>query len=279
MRGFGGPGHVQDRVSSPERIGHGFLRAGIRHPLAVHHQAVFVVAGRQKRFLQPMAASDGLHLHGFGGRVPVVKCTRNTNGGGRRMVEGKVDWHQLEISVRGVIVVKVVFHNSGRLIEMGNVCLLKRVPFPTTRVRGTHREGYGVLPAQTNPARTWAKDFPSTARNIPVAAGAEAPYRLVMRTIIEQTIGRPETAHGSLRIMRLARALGIIWFTSMVPALGLVFGAPLPSTYSATLAWNRSPSLDVMHVAAALHHGHWRWHLAGNLRFDFIELPSGMDSE
>src|ERR1019366_6219927 len=101
--------HLQNRVSSAERVGHTILRQRIGHPLAVHYEAVFVGAGRQSRLLQPMTVSRGMHVLGFG--LPVVESPGDTNGAGRRMSEFEVDRFQLETVAFYVVMVFVVFHS------------------------------------------------------------------------------------------------------------------------------------------------------------------------
>ena len=84
-----GRGDVQHRVGLPERVGHAFARFGVGHPLAVHHQAVFVGAGGQGRLLPPVTATEG--MQGFAFRLPVIERSRNTNGGSRRVRELKAN--------------------------------------------------------------------------------------------------------------------------------------------------------------------------------------------
>src|SRR6185312_356905 len=101
-------GHIQNRVSSAKRVGNGFLGQRIGYPVAVHHQAIFVVPGRQGGVLQPATAPRGMHGLGFG--MPVVESSRDTNAGGSRVGEFEVDRLQLRLGVSAVVVVFVVFH-------------------------------------------------------------------------------------------------------------------------------------------------------------------------
>ena len=107
MGGFRRTGHLQNRVSSAERVGHGFSGQRVGHPLAVHNEAVFVDAGRQGRFLPPMTDTGGMQSLGFG--LPVVERSRDANGGGCWMSEFKADRHEC---APAVVVVMIVFHRG-----------------------------------------------------------------------------------------------------------------------------------------------------------------------
>src|ERR1019366_5849379 len=109
MRCFRRAGHVQNRVSSAKRVGHGFSGQRVGHPLAVHYEAVFVGAGRQSRFLQPVTAPSGMQSLGFG--LPLVESSRDANGGGRRMSEFKANGHEFGAGVADVVMVMIVFHS------------------------------------------------------------------------------------------------------------------------------------------------------------------------
>src|ERR1039457_4186312 len=100
-------GHLQNRVSSAKRVGHGFFRQRVGHPLPVHYQAVFVGAGRQSRFLQPATAPCGMQSLGFG--LPVVESSRDANRGGRRMREFKANGHEFGLGVAGIVMVMMCF--------------------------------------------------------------------------------------------------------------------------------------------------------------------------
>ena len=100
--------HSQKRVSPPERVGHAFPALRIGHPLAVHHQAVLVGAGRQDRLLQPATAVQGMHGLGFG--VPVVERSRDTNGGRRGMGEFEANRLQWGPGAPGIVMMFAVFH-------------------------------------------------------------------------------------------------------------------------------------------------------------------------
>ena len=116
MRWFRRVGHLQNRVPSAKRVGHGFSGQRVGHPLAVHYEAVFVGAGRQSRFLPPATAAGGMQSLGFG--LLLVESSRDTNGCGRGMSEFKANGHQLKAGALGVVMVMVVFHDgdsSGRL--------------------------------------------------------------------------------------------------------------------------------------------------------------------
>src|ERR1017187_599115 len=113
---FGRTGHLQNRVSSAERVGHIILRQRIGHPLAVDYETVFVRAGRQNRFLPPATPSCGMQSLGFG--LPMVERSSDANSGGGRMSEFKTNGHELKARARGVVMVMVVFHGC----EL--VCLL-----------------------------------------------------------------------------------------------------------------------------------------------------------
>src|ERR1035437_6319679 len=102
-------GHVQNRVSSAKRVGHGFFGQRVGHPLAVHYEAVFVSAGRQLRFLVPATASCGMQSLGFG--LPLVESSGDANGGGRRMRKFKANGHEFGAGAVDVVMVFVVFHS------------------------------------------------------------------------------------------------------------------------------------------------------------------------
>ena len=102
-------GHLQNRVSSAKRVGHGFFGQRVGHPLAVHYEAVFVGAGRKSRFLHPATAPGGMQSLGFG--LPVVESSGDANGGGRRMREFKANGHEFGLGVAGIVMVMIVFHS------------------------------------------------------------------------------------------------------------------------------------------------------------------------
>jgi hypothetical protein len=62
---------MQNRVPAAEGITHGFIGVRVRNPLAVHHEAVFVGAGRQRGLVPPIASAGGVQR--FGLRLPVAK--------------------------------------------------------------------------------------------------------------------------------------------------------------------------------------------------------------
>ena len=101
-------GHLQNRVSSAKRVGHGFFGQRVGHPLPVHYQAVFVGAGRQSRFLQPATAPCGMQRLGFG--LPLIESSRDANSGGRRMDEFKANGHEFRTRVADVVMVMIMFH-------------------------------------------------------------------------------------------------------------------------------------------------------------------------
>src|ERR1035437_3886375 len=107
---FRGTGHLQNRVSAAKGVRDGFSSQRIGHPLPIHYEAIFVRAGQQSRFLQPVTASCGVQSLGLG--LPVVECSRDANGGGRRMSEFKANGHEFGTGVVSVVVVMIVFHSS-----------------------------------------------------------------------------------------------------------------------------------------------------------------------
>src|ERR1035437_310318 len=102
-------GQLQNRVHSAKRVGHGFSGQRVGHPLAVHHQTVFVSAGRQSCLLQPMTVPHG--MHGLGSWLPVVESPGDINGAGRRVSEFKVDRFQLGTVAFYIVMVMIVFHS------------------------------------------------------------------------------------------------------------------------------------------------------------------------
>ena len=98
--------HRQNRVSSAKRIGHGFFGVRIGNPFAIHHQAIFVSAGRESRFLPPVADAGG--MQGLGFRLPMIECSCDANGLGRRIRKFKTNRHELR--AWSVVVVMIVFH-------------------------------------------------------------------------------------------------------------------------------------------------------------------------
>src|SRR5208282_2041726 len=101
-------GHLQYRVSTAKRVGHGFPGQRIGHPLAVHDKAVFVGAGRQGCFLPPVTDAGGMQSFGFG--LPLVEGSRDTNGGGARMSEFKANGLQMRSGAADIVVIVMVFH-------------------------------------------------------------------------------------------------------------------------------------------------------------------------
>lgn len=69
---------------------------------------------------------------------------------------------------------------------------------------------------------------------------------MVMGTIQKQNRTRLAAVGCGWPILGPARVSGFIWLTILLTGLGTGFGATLPGTYSVNLAWNRSPSLDVV---------------------------------
>jgi len=104
----------QNRVSTAERVRHAFSGQRIRHPFAIHDEAVFVVAGHQSCFLPPVAFTGGMQGSAIG--LPVVECSGKANGCGFRVFEFKVNRHPLQIrwpGCWGVVVIAIVFHIVG----------------------------------------------------------------------------------------------------------------------------------------------------------------------
>jgi len=120
MSGFRGSGHRQYRVSSAERVGHGFFGQRVGHPLTVHHQTVFVGAGRQVRVFQLMAFAR--RMHGFGGGLPLVESSRDAHRCGRGMSEFKANGHELNACARDVVVIAIVFHSSSIIRKERCLC-------------------------------------------------------------------------------------------------------------------------------------------------------------
>ena len=109
MGGLRRTGHLQNRVSPTERIGHGLFGQWIGDPLTVHDEAVLVRAGSQGSLLQPATAPYGKESLGVG--LPMVKASRDANADGRGMREFKVNWNQLRAGAPGVVMVMIVFHS------------------------------------------------------------------------------------------------------------------------------------------------------------------------
>src|ERR1035437_7664222 len=109
-------GHVQNRIPSAKRVGHGFSGQRVGHPLAVHYEAVFIRARHQSRFLEPATAPCRMQSLSFG--LPVVESPRDTNGGGGWMSEFKTNGHELMTGAGGVVMVMIVFHSSERLVSL-----------------------------------------------------------------------------------------------------------------------------------------------------------------
>src|ERR1700722_5314817 len=101
-------GYFQNGVPSPKRVGYGFFGQRVSHPLPVHDEAVFVSAGSQRGFLEPMTVSQ--EMHGFGGGLPVVESASDANGGSRRMSKLKANGNECGAGVGEIIVVMIVFH-------------------------------------------------------------------------------------------------------------------------------------------------------------------------
>ena len=67
---------MQHRVFAAEGIGAAFRAGGIGQPAIVHHEEVFVVAGRQAQFDAPFPLGVGLEMVG----LPVVEAAREADG-------------------------------------------------------------------------------------------------------------------------------------------------------------------------------------------------------
>lgn len=103
--------NFQDRVHPTERVGHGLAGQRVRHPLTVHHEAVFVGPGGQSRALHPVTRFYA--VHGFGLWLPVVKRSGDANGAGGRMSEFKADrFRLLRSGAACQVLLFVMFHRS-----------------------------------------------------------------------------------------------------------------------------------------------------------------------
>ncbi|MEJ0090042.1 MAG: hypothetical protein WDM80_09905 [Limisphaerales bacterium] len=109
MSGRRRAGHPENRVPTAIRVGHGFHRQRIGHPMAIDDQAVFICAGRQFSFFPPVAGARGMQRLGFG--LPMVECPGEANALRRRMREFKANRYHLHI--RSVVVVVIVFHGGA----------------------------------------------------------------------------------------------------------------------------------------------------------------------
>jgi hypothetical protein len=101
------------------------------------------------------------------------------------------------------------------------------------------------LPAAAATARRESKEFPSAGKEHPRRRPNQKVVTVLMRKISEQTIGRTT---GALRWLPgfMGRTGGAAGFLLLALLLNPIPGfSALPSGASLTLAWDRSPSLEV----------------------------------
>ena len=81
--------------------------------MSVHDEAVFVSAGRERRFLPPVADAGGMQRLGFG--LPMVERARDANGVRRRMRKFKANGHKFDFGSGKIVVVMIMFHAGKKL--------------------------------------------------------------------------------------------------------------------------------------------------------------------